>query len=80
VPRYLLRVRDRIFGADFVKQVKATVSNRRSQRPYPLVASLHRAGDRHQECLDHVIVCSEAGLSRQLLKFARVTPRPRTRS
>jgi hypothetical protein len=32
-PRYLLRDRDRIFGADFVEQVKAMASNRCSRRP-----------------------------------------------
>jgi hypothetical protein len=32
-PRYLLRDRDRIFGADFVKQVRRWVSNSCSRRP-----------------------------------------------
>ena len=32
-PRYLLRDRDRIFGVDFVKQVKAIASNKCSPRP-----------------------------------------------
>jgi hypothetical protein len=46
-PRYLLRDRDRIFGADFVKQVKA-MGHQTGARgaPLALAASLHRAGDR----------------------------------
>jgi transposase InsO family protein len=66
-PRYLLRDRDRVFGAEFVQQVKAmgiqlVLSAPRSpwQRAYVerVIGTLRR------ECLDHVIVCSEAGLSR----------------
>ena len=72
-PRYLLRDRDGIFGADFVEQVKAmgiqqVLAAPRSpwQRAY-----IERVIDTiRRECLDHVIVCSEAGLSRHLRKFA----------
>src|SRR6516225_9850113 len=48
--------------------------------PVALAASLCRAGDRHlrRECLDHVIVFSEAGLSRHLRKFADYYHRSRT--
>src|SRR5215813_12494105 len=58
-PRYLLRDRDRIFGADFVTQMKVMGTIRR-------------------ECLDHVIVFSEAGLSRHLRGFADYYHRSRT--
>jgi transposase InsO family protein len=71
-PRYLLRDRDRIFGADFVEQVKAmgikqVLAAPRSpwQRAYieRLIGTIRR------ECLDHVIVWSEAGLYRHLRRL-----------
>ena len=64
-PRYLLRDRDRIFGQDFVDQVKVmgikqVLSAPRSpwQRAYieRLIGSIRR------ECLDHVIVFGERSL------------------
>jgi transposase InsO family protein len=80
-PRYLLRDRDRIFGADLVKQVKAmgiqqVLSAPRSpwQRAYvePVIGTIRR------ECLDHVVVFREAGLSRHLRKFVDYYHRSRT--
>jgi transposase InsO family protein len=93
IPRYLLRDRDRIFGGDFRKHVKAmgikeVLSAPRSpwQRAYieRLIGTLRR------ECLDHVIVFSEASLYRQVKSFmayyhesrthlslAKDTPEPR---
>jgi len=80
-PRYLLRDRDGIFGADFVEQVKAmgikqVLSAPRSpwQRAYieRLIGTIRR------ECLDHVIVWSEADLSRHLRRFADYYHRSRT--
>jgi len=93
IPRYLLRDRDRIFGGDFRKHVKAmgikeVLSAPRSpwQRAYieRLIGTLRR------ECLDHVIVFSEASLyrhvksfmayyheSRTHLSLAKDTPEPR---
>jgi len=68
-PRYLLRDRDRIFGQDFVDQVKAmgikqVLSAPRSpwQRAYVerVIGTLRR------ECLDHMIVFNERGLHRYL--------------
>jgi putative transposase len=80
-PRYLLRDRDTIFGADFVTQVKAmgikqVLSAPRSpwQRAY-----IERViGTIRRECLDHVIVLNEAGLSRHLREFADYYHRSRT--
>jgi len=47
-PRYLLRDRDRIFGAEFVKQVKAMgIKTSALGTSGALAASLRRAGDRH---------------------------------
>jgi putative transposase len=63
IPRYLLRDRDKIFGADFRQQVadlkvKELLTAPRSpwQRAYVI----------RRECLDHVIVFSEASLRRTL--------------
>ena len=80
-PRYLLRDRDRIFGADFVKQVKAmgikqVLSAPRS--PWQRAYVERVIGTIRRECLDHVIVFSEAGLSRHLRKFADYYHRSRT--
>src|SRR5215468_6941114 len=80
-PRYLLRDRDGIFGAGFVEQVKVmgikqVLSAPRSpwQRAY-----IERViGTIRRECLDHVIVFSEAGLSRHLRGFADYYHRSRT--
>jgi putative transposase len=71
-PRYLLRDRDRIFGHDFIQQVKAmgikqVLSAPRSpwQRAYVerVIGSIRR------ECLDHVIVFSEGSLRRTLTAY-----------
>ena len=72
-PRYLLRDRDRIFGREFVEQVKAmgikqVLSAPRSpwQRAYVerLIGSIRR------ECLDHMIVFGERSLHRTLSLYA----------
>jgi putative transposase len=74
MPRYLLRDRDRIFGQDFVEQVKAmgikqVLSAPRSpwQRAYVerLIGSIRR------ECLDHVIAFNERSLHRTLTAYIR---------
>jgi putative transposase len=80
-PQYLLRDRDRIFGHDFVQQVKAmgieqVLSAPRSpwQRAY-----IERViGTIRRECLDHVIVFNEACLSRHLRAFCSYYHRSRT--
>jgi hypothetical protein len=79
--RYLLRDRDRIFGADFVEQVKAmgikqVLSAPRS--PWQRAYGERLIGTIRRECLDHVIVCSEASLSRHLRRFADYHHRSRT--
>lgn len=92
-PRYLLRDRDRIFGAEFVEQMKAmgikqVLSGPRSswQRAYVerVIGTIRR------ECLDHVIVLDESSLyyhlksfmayyheSRTHLSLEKDTPEPR---
>jgi putative transposase len=71
-PGYLLRDRDRIFGKDFVDQVKAMgikqgLSAPRApwQRAYVerLIGSIRR------ECLDHVIIFGEGSLYRTLTAY-----------
>ena len=72
VPRYLLRDRDGIFGADFTKEVRnlgiqEVLSAPRSpwQRAYieRVIGSIRR------ECIDHMIVLNEASLYRDLKLF-----------
>ena len=69
VPRYLLRDRDRIFGDDFRKHVKAmgikeVLSAPRS--PWQRAYVERVIGTIRRECLDHVIVFGEASLRRTL--------------
>ena len=72
LPRYLLRDRDRIFGQEFVRQVKVmgikqVLSAPRSpwQRAY-----IERViGTIRRECLDHLIVFNERSLHRHLQAF-----------
>src|SRR4051812_16773538 len=71
-PRYLLRDRDRIFGHEFVEQVKVmgiqqVLSAPRSpwQRAYVerVIGSIRR------ECLDHILVFGERSLRRTLTAY-----------
>ena len=80
-PLLLLRDRDRIFGHEFVQQVKAmgieeVLSAPRSpwQRAYVerLIGTIRR------ECLDHVIVFNENCLRRHLRSFTDYYHRSRT--
>ena len=73
-PKYLLRDRDRIYGYEFRKQLKAWTSTKSSAHhdlpgngPYVerLIGSIRR------ECLDHVIVFNEECLRRTLLSYIR---------
>jgi hypothetical protein len=80
-PRYLLRDRDRIFGQDFVDQVKAmgikqVLSARRS--PWQRAYVERVIGTIRRECLDHVIVFNERSLYRHLQSFMGYYHRSRT--
>ena len=71
-PRYLLRDRDRIFGHDFVEQVKAMgikqlLSAPRS--PWQRAYVERVIGTIRRECLDHMIVFNESSLFRHLQAF-----------
>src|SRR5260370_41593725 len=81
VPRYLLRDRDGIFGADFTKEVRdlgieELLSAPRSpwQRAYieRLIGSIRR------ECLDQVIVCNEESLRRHMKSYVQYYHETRT--
>jgi hypothetical protein len=71
VPRYLLRDRDRIFGQEFVKQVRRWASNKCCQLRVPWQrAYVERViGTIRRECLDHLIVFNERSLHRHLQTF-----------
>ena len=80
-PRYLLRDRDRIFGQDFVEQVKAmgikqVLSAPRS--PWQRAYVERVIGTIRRECLDHMIVFNERSLHRHLQKFLNYYHRSRT--
>ena len=67
--RYLLRDRDRIFGNEFVDQVKAmgikeVLSAPRS--PWQRAYVERVIGTMRRECLDHMIVFNESCLHRHL--------------
>ena len=68
-PRYLLRDRDRLYGADFVRCVEGLGLEQKviaPQSPWqnPMVERL--IGSIRRECLDHVIVLSQHHLRRSL--------------
>jgi transposase InsO family protein len=72
IPRYLLRDRDRIFGGEFRKDVKAmrikeVLSTPRSRWQRAYVERV--IGTIRRECLDHVIVLNEASLYRHVKSF-----------
>jgi putative transposase len=72
IPRYLLRDRDRIFGAEFRMHVKAlgikeVLSAPRS--PWQRAFVERVIGTIRRECLDHVIVFNEASLYRHVKSF-----------
>src|SRR4051794_35605093 len=71
-PQYLLRDRDRIFGKEFVDQVKAmgikqVLSAPRS--PWQRAYVERVIGTIRRECLDHVIVFNERSLRRALTSY-----------
>src|SRR5215813_14373929 len=71
-PRYLLRDRDRIFGADFVEQVKAMGIKQvlaAPRSPWQRAYIERVIGTIRRECLDHLIVFNEACLHRHVTSF-----------
>ena len=71
-PRYLLRDRDRIFGQEFVKQVRAMGSKQvlsAPRSPWQRAYVERVIGTIRRECLDHLIVFNERSLHRHLQAF-----------
>src|SRR5215813_3807666 len=71
-PRYLLCDRDRIFGADFVKQVTAMGIKQvhsAPRSPWQRAYIERVIGTIRRECLDHVIVLNEESLRRTLRSY-----------
>ena len=79
-PRYMLRDRDRIFGREFVDQVKQWGSSRYCRLRAPMQrAYVERViGTIRRECLDHVIIFGERDLRRWLRVFIEHYHRSRT--
>jgi len=80
-PRFLLRDRDRIFGSEFTKQVKELGIEEvlgAPRSPWQRAYIERVIGTIRRECLDHVIVFSEASLSHHLRKFTDYYHRSRT--
>ena len=72
IPRYLLRDRDRIFGGEFTRDVKAmgiqeVLSAPRC--PWQRAYVERFIGTIRRECLDHVIVFNEASLHHHVKSF-----------
>jgi transposase InsO family protein len=81
IPRYLLRDRDRIFGGEFRKDVKAmgikeVLSAPRS--PWQRAYVERVIGTIRRECLDHLIVFNEASLYRHVKSFVAYYHESRT--
>jgi transposase InsO family protein len=71
-PRYLLRDRDRIFGADFSKQVKEMGVKEllaAPRSPWQRAYVERVIGTLRRECLDHVIVFNQAALYQHVKSF-----------
>jgi putative transposase len=80
-PRFLLRDRDRIFGHEFVAQLKAMGIQQTLSAPCSpwQRAYVERViGTIRRECLDHVIVFNETSLRRHLASFVDYYHRSRT--
>ena len=72
VPNYLLRDRDRIFGAEFSKQVADLGMEEvlaASRSPWQRAYVERVIGTIRRECLDHVIVFNEAFLYQHMKSF-----------
>jgi hypothetical protein len=81
VPKYLLRDRDGIFGADFTKQVEdlgieEVLSTPRS--PWQRVYIERVIGSIRPECVDHLIVFNEESLDRHVKSFVKYYHESRT--
>jgi putative transposase len=72
----LLRDRDRVFGREFVEQVRAMVIKQvlsAPRSPWQRAYVEHVIGTIRRECLDHVIIFGERDLRRWLRVFIDTT-------
>ena len=70
-PRYLIRDRDRVFGAIVKRRLRAMgIRDRPIARASPVFAE-RLIGSIRRECVDHIIVLGEAHLRRILQSYAR---------
>ena len=79
--RYVIRNRDRIYGADFQRRVKALGLHEVPTAPHSPWQNCYAErfiGSLRRECLDHVIVLNERQLSRILSAYVRYYNRTRT--
>jgi transposase InsO family protein len=79
--RYLIRDRDRIYGADFQRRVAALGLNdvpTAPRSPWQNAYAERFIGSLRRECLDHVIVLNERHLHRILVSYSRYYNRSRT--
>jgi putative transposase len=80
-PCYLLRDRDRIFGDDFTRQVQDMGIEQvlcAPRSPWQRAYVERVIGTIRRECLDHVVIFSEAALYRQVKSFVENYHRSRT--
>ena len=71
-PQYLLRDKDRIFGAEFSREVAALGTEEvlgAPRSPWQRAYVERVIGTIRRECLDHVIVFNEASLHRHMTSF-----------
>jgi transposase InsO family protein len=74
IVRYMIRDRDRIYGADFQRRVKALGLHEVPTAPRSPWQNCHAErfiGSLRRECLDHVILLNERQLNRILSDFIR---------
>jgi transposase InsO family protein len=80
-PRYLIRDRDRIFGAIVTRRLRAMGIRDKptaSASPWQNGVAERLIGSIRRECLDHIIVLGEAHLRRILKSYARYYNETRT--
>ena len=80
-PRYLIRDRDRIFGAIVTRRLRAMCIRDKptaSASPWQNGVAERLIGSIRRECLDHIVVLGEAHLHRILKSYARYYNETRT--
>jgi hypothetical protein len=71
-PRYLVRDRDRVYGSDFIRRIRAMGIRDRpisARSPWQNGCAERLIGSIRRECLDHVVVFGERHLRNLLLSY-----------